>query len=124
MELSDLKPKETVLEMKHPRTGEELGISITIMGFNDPRMKNIRKQFANEEFQRQRRNKADTANDAEKRGRKLCWNAMLGWEWRGDATFHGEKPEFTEKSFNDIIEELEWFGSQIDTFITEERNFL
>ena len=123
MDISNIKSSERIIEILHPKTGEELGISVTVMSYDDDRMKKIRRKILDRRLHLEARGKHFKSEELNENANDLCFNAMTGWEWRGDAVFHGKKPEFTRASVTAVFEELSWFRDQIDNAIGDEKAF-
>lgn len=123
MELCEVKPVERAVEIKHPSTGDELGITVTLMSMNDPRMSAIKRRFQVQRLEQERRRKAITVDEIEKNTTDLLVASMTGWVWKGDTTFHGEKPAFNEEKIKEIFKELPWFKDQITEALEDEKSF-
>lgn len=123
MELCELKPVERAVEIKHPSTGDELGITVTLVSMSDPRMSAIKRRFQVQRLEQERRRKAITVDEIEKNTTDLLVASMTGWVWKGDATFHGEKPAFNEEKIKEIFKELPWFKDQIAEALEDEKSF-
>ncbi|WP_329762907.1 hypothetical protein [Stenotrophomonas geniculata] len=52
----------------------------------------------------------------------LC-ASIGGWEWQGDLTFHGDKPEFNPQALQQLLKELPWLGEQVDVALTDRSEF-
>lgn len=123
MELCDVKPVERVIEIKHPSTGDDLGITVTLVSMNDPRMSAIKRRIRVQRLEQERRGKAINVDDVEKNETDLLIGAMTGWSWNGETVFKGSKPEFNEKNIKEVFKELPWFKDQIAEALGDEKGF-
>lgn len=122
MEINSLKPREQVVEIKHPKTKEELGIKISLVSLMDPKAKSLKRQFAIAKMERDRRGKDMTYDELEDNSMQLLLKVIVGWDW-GDNTFNGEKPEFNEKNVKAVLTELEWLKLQLLEKLEDESSF-
>lgn len=123
MEICELKPVERALEIKHPSSGEELGITVTLVSLNDARMSALKRRIRVQSLERERRGKAINLDEVEKNELDLVIGAMTGWTWKGETTFHGQKPDFNEENIKAVFKELPWFKDQIAEAIGDEKSF-
>lgn len=123
MELSDIKTTERMIEITHPKTGENLGIQVSLMAINDPRMKKIKRKIQDQKLHLEVRGKNFKSEDIEENTYAVVFAAMTGWQWGKDATFKGKKPEFNRANVIEVFNELPWFLGQIDEAIGDEKAF-
>ncbi len=123
MDISGIKSTARTIEIVHPATGEPLDISVTLVSYDDERMKRIKRNILDRRSHLEQRGKHFKAEELEANRNQLLFAAMTGWEWRGEATFHGEKPEFVQKHVFAVLDELPWFRDQLDEAIGDEKAF-
>lgn len=124
MDLSKIKPAERTIEIKHPGTGENLGIRITIMSPDDERLKSITRQINDKALYLRQRNKSFTSDEVEANTMRLMVTTILNWEWYGkDVTFEGTKPDFNAENVKRVLTSLEWFKKQVDEELSETKSF-
>jgi hypothetical protein len=123
MDLSSVKPVERIVQITHPGTGVELGVSVSIMSIADERMKKIKRAIQDRRLALQQRGKNFKSDDLEENGCQLVFNAMTGWEWTGEASFQGSKPAFNFATVQKVFEELPWFRNQLEEAISDEAAF-
>lgn len=123
MDLSSLKTTERFIEIVHPKTGENLGVRVSIVALNDVRLKSIKRKIQDEKLRLEARGKNFKSEDIEENMCSILFNAMTGWEWAGDANFKGNKPDFTRENVVAVFKELPWFQSQIDEAVSDEKSF-
>jgi hypothetical protein len=137
MDLATLKPTTRHIEIKHPATGEPLGIRVTIVSMDDDRLSGIKREIMDRRLHLESRNKRFKAEEIETNTVRLLFAATLEWEWynptgnegdegyKADAmpVFNGEQPAFNERNFKAIVKELPWFRDQINEELGETKAF-
>lgn len=123
MDLSKIKSSERIIEIVSPKDGSELGVRVTLVSLNDPKLTKIKRKIQDERIRLQSRGKDFKAEDIEDNKNTLIFNAVTGWDWSKDATFHGEKPQFNLTNFNNVTKELPWFRDQIEKAFEDEEAF-
>lgn len=128
MNLLDLKPSERVIEILSPKNQEPIGIRITLVHVDDPRLKKLKRQIQDESSRLSQRGKIFKAEQLESNIQEVVFTAMTGWEWynptgqKGDAGYDatrtleldGDKnPPFTKANVLKVFEVLPWFLEQI-----------
>ena len=123
-DISQLKPKTRVVQILHPATGDELGISVEVMSFGDPRLKRIIRQINDQKQEREARRKIMRTEDMESNSVRLVANAIVGWDWsKSSFGFKGERPAFSLKKAIEVLSELDWFYTQLNEEIANEKAF-
>lgn len=123
MDISDIKAGERTIEIVHPKTKEELGIKVHLVSLDDDRVAKTRRKILNRKLQLQSKGKNVKAEEIEENNSEFVFSAMTGWEWNGDATFRGSKPEFTKDKVFEVFKSLPWFEEQIDAALGDETAF-
>lgn len=137
MDLSVIKPTERNIEVKHPGTGEPIGVRISLISMDDDRMKKLRRSLTDQAQKAAQKGKALLADDLEANSNLILWTAATRWHWynptgkEGDEgyeadampDFHGEVPEFTQKNFMAMITELVWIKRQLTEELDELKDF-
>jgi len=123
-DIANIKPSEHNFEIMHPATDEPLGISVTIMSPDDPRVKPIKRKVTDFNLQKQKRGKTLKAVEIEDNEISLLSGTIIGWDWHGkDVSFKGEKPEFNPKNVALVLKELPWFKKQVNDELDDEKGF-
>lgn len=124
MDLSELVPGERMIEIKHPKTGEDIGVRVGLVSYDDERMKKVKRHIRDRKLHLEARGKTFKAEEIDTNRITLLFNAMTGWEWYGEKTnFRGTKPDFNLKSVTEVFTLLEWFMDQIDEAVGDEKAF-
>lgn len=127
MDIKTLKPSERTVEIVFPGDKEPIGVRVTLMHVDDPRLKIVRRQIENEKIRLQQRGKFFKSEDEEKNLTDLIVGAMTGWEWYNPTGEVGKKgydpdaqlklndeiPQFTKKNIIEVFELLPWFRMQL-----------
>lgn len=124
MDISTLTVTGKTYEVKHPKTGENIGIRLMMVSLEDESMRKVRRAISDRASKLQMRGKFLTAAEQERNWMDLLFTALRGWEWYGDVDFDKEKPAFTRENFDKICDRLPWFREQIDAEISEASNFI
>lgn len=123
-DISQLKPKTRVVQILHPRTGDELGISVEVMSFGDPRLKRIIRQINDQKQEREARRKILKTEELESNSVRLVANAIVGWDWsKSKFGFKGELPAFSPAKAVEVLSELDWFFTQLNEEIGNDKAF-
>jgi hypothetical protein len=123
VDLATIKPADRKIEIVHPGTKEPIGVRVSLMSYDDERLKKVRRQITDRRLADQQKNKPLKSDEAEENGNKLLFAAMTGWEWYDGATFKGEMPDFTPRNVSEVFSELPWFRAQVDTAVADEESF-
>jgi hypothetical protein len=120
MDISSITAAERTVDIKHPATGEPLGLKITVLPESDAKVQTARRKWLDERLQR---GKKVTAAKVEAGQLLLIESAVSGWSWESELTFHGEKPEFTDANLRKVLKELSWVKTQLDEELGDEAAF-
>ncbi len=64
-----------------------------------------------------------TAEKLEAQQVSVIESAVSGWEWKGELTFQGNKPEFNPENLRKVLKALPWMKSQLDEELGDEAAF-
>jgi hypothetical protein len=136
MDIAELKPTESILDIVHPSTGERLGITITLLSLDDERMKKVKRQIHDRALNLQKKGKTFKSEEIEDNGNELLFTAMTGWTWgiptdeKGveipdatPATFRGSVPPFNKPSVYAVFNALPWLRDQVDEKVSDTKSF-
>ena len=122
-DLSEIIYVEKTVEIVHPATKEPLGVSVTLMSPDDKRLERIKTRIMDERLALEAKGKNFKADQINKNRDMILFRAMTGWEWFGDTSFEGEKPELNQLNVLKVFSKLPWFRSQIDESFSELESF-
>lgn len=109
-DISTIVAAARTVDIKHPATGNAIGLKITLLPDSDEKVKAAQRKCLNERMQR--RGKV-TAELLDAQAFAITVASASGWDWDGEATFHGEKPEFSEANLRKVLKELPWIKDQL-----------
>lgn len=112
MDISSIVAAERAVDIKHPVNAEPIGLRITLRPDSDPAVVAARRKWLNERLQKGAK---ITAEKLEAQGLAVIVASISGWDWQGEATFEGQKPEFTASNAERLLKKLPWVKDQLDT---------
>lgn len=136
MDIRKIKPIERTIEIKKP-DGTPMGIRVRVMSVEDERLKKLKRTFTDERFKLESKGKSLKTEDVERNGNILLFTASLGWEWynptgkEGDHGYDADAmpmfgdtvPEYNQRNFIEMLDELSWFGDQLREEIDDTKSF-
>lgn len=123
MELSEIKPELIAHEIRHPKTGDNIGIRVHVLPVTDPTIKKIGRQIQDRKNYLAQRGKILSAEEMEAFSVELVCAAVTDWEWYGEVTFHNSQPEFSQANLKRVCSELDWFRAEIDEVLGDSKRF-
>ncbi len=103
-DLSTIVPAERELDIKHPATDEPVGLTITLLPDAHPQVRAASRKTLNERLAG--KGAKPTAERLEQGRIDMLVASVGAWDWKGDLTFHGSKPEFTNANLRAVFKEL------------------
>jgi len=97
MELSEISTVTREVEILAPRTGKSTGLVFIVNSVQSDEVQKIVRERNDSTLSRR-------PIDSEEYGLKLLMAAIVGWEWRDDATFEGNKPDFNPANLRRVLE--------------------
>ena len=122
-DISEIAYIEKTVEIIHPATKEPLGISISLMSPDDPRLETIKSKIMDERLALEAKGKNFKAEQINKNRDMVLFRSMTGWKWDGDTSFEGEKPDFIQVNVLKVFNKLPWFRKQVDEAFSELEGF-
>lgn len=113
MDISNINANPRDIEIYHPGTREPIGLTITVLPVYHKQVKKAQRERFNKAANDRRPNKKHTLEQIEESNDALLAAAVGGWEWEGDTTFEGEKPECTEDNVRRVFKALPWVKAQV-----------
>ena len=130
MDISDIKTVDRTVEIRHPKSGEPLGIRLKIMSLDDERLAPMKRKLLDRRLYLEARGKTFKADEIEENKINLMIAAITDWEWYKPEgateapSFHGEAdPDFNRKNVAAILTELPWFAEQVGEAAGETESF-
>lgn len=119
-DLSTIKAAERGIDITHPGTGDEVGLRIILLPDNHPQVRAASRKSLNDRLYAKGK---VTAEKMEASRIDMLVASVGGWQWSGDLTFHGEKPEFNDANLRKVLKELSWISEQIDAGLGDRAEF-
>ncbi|NMT33327.1 hypothetical protein HGQ62_01530 [Stenotrophomonas maltophilia] len=119
-ELTYIVAAERRLDILHPASQEPVGLVLILLPDSHPQVKTAARKSINDRINY--RGKVGAEQIEASRISMLC-ASIGGWEWQGELTFHGSKPEFTPQTLQQLLKELPWVGEQVDVALTDRAEF-
>ena len=107
------------LRVAHPTTGEDLGITITMIGTDSKTFRDISKSRATASLKKKTREIDLDQNESE--AVELLAKCTKGWS---GITENGKEVAFSYDNAVDIYTKYIWLREQIDRFMADRSNFL
>lgn len=112
MDLSNIVAVGRTVDILHPKTKEPVGLKVDLLPDTDEKVEAARRKIQNRRLAS--RSIKVTAEQMDAEGIELLSAAITGWEWCGELTFRGEKPECTPENVRRVLKALPWVKKQID----------
>lgn len=131
MEIGELKPQTRELEILHPGTNENLGVRLTILSMDDPKMKRVKRSLVDDRLNLEQKGKHLKAEGIDENLQTILLAAILGWVWynpiEGDESKHPKlegdrEPEFCPRNVKKLLDH-EWFRDQVNAAISDRSAF-
>lgn len=119
-ELTTIVAAERRLEVLHPASQEPVGLVLVLLPDSHPQVRAAARKSANERMAY--RGKV-TAEQLEAARMGMLTASISGWEWKGELTFHGEKPAFDQHTLTALLKELPWVAEQADIALSDRAAF-
>lgn len=123
MDLSTLKPGERVLDIKHPKTGENIDLKIELYSMKSEKVTRFKTKIQQDEFNNAKEGKETSGEEFTERMFKMAFECMKSWTWGKDLDFKGKKPHFNEKNVREVFEALPWLREQVEKALQDEKAF-
>lgn len=119
MDLSNLKPVTSELEIKDPATGQPTGLVFEVIYVNDDRYErhSYERVIAESEG-----GEAPSYSQYKRRRVGQIAGACVGWRWDGDASFGGEKLEFSAENLRKVLSVNE-IRDQVEKGLNDKKRF-
>jgi hypothetical protein len=112
MDIAGIKAETRTIEILHPATGEQIGLSIQLRPQSSAEVEKVKRKITNRRLAQ--RTMKTTAASLEADAFEILLACVAGWEWKKSLTFHGKMPECTPENVRAVFDELSWVRDQID----------
>jgi hypothetical protein len=121
MDLSEIVASTNVVEIKHPATAEPIGLKITLRATSSKEVREVQRRMLNENLKN--RGRTLTAEKVEANRLDVLVAATQAWDWAGELTFKGAKPEFNAENVRKVYKDLSWVKDQVDDALSDDAAF-
>lgn len=127
MDIGKVAPTNVFHKVRHPGTGEFVGLTVELRSINSDEVKKIQRTVTDQRLKLSAKGKTFTAEQVEANRFRLLVAVVAGWEWSADAngepgTWNGEALVFTSANVK-IILSADWLADQLDEALGVERDF-
>jgi hypothetical protein len=121
MDILDIKPTTVFLDLKHPHSGEPVGIRVELQSLSSPAVRAVEKRIQNKAL-RSGRNGMN-ADKVERNTHEILSAAIVGWEFAEGVTLGGKKnPPCTEETKLEFVKHA-WIAKQLDDRLGDDADF-
>jgi hypothetical protein len=120
MDLSKIEGRERLFSLRHPATGEQLGLNIMIRPNDSDEVEKVKRRNLNRRLSG--RKQRVTADQLESDAIDILVAAVASWEWAEGAEFDGEQMECTGDNIRRLLK-INAFYKQIDSEFNDEAAF-
>jgi hypothetical protein len=117
MDLNSLDPGEIEVPIPNPQSGDETGLVFKMISPSDRKAQLARRRYQDVLLRKPSAQKVEEASLA------YITSLVTGWEWKGDLTWNGQKPMFTEKNVLEVLKEKPWVREYLDEKAGEKEAF-
>jgi hypothetical protein len=136
-DIAAIQPQERTIEIMHPVTELPLGLRVTMIGVDDPRLSTMRRSITDNQLRAQAKGKAPKFEEMNDDMVNMLSRAVIKFEWYnptgapGDdgydadalPSYNGEQPDCNPKNVRGMLEMLPWFKDQVREAFDEKKAF-
>ncbi|UXA66007.1 hypothetical protein [Xanthomonas prunicola] len=119
-ELTTIVAAERAIDIKHPATEAPVGLRITLLPDSHPKVRAASRKALDDRLMGKGKL---TASKMEQGRTDMLVASVGGWEWKGDLTFHGSKPDLTDEALRKVLKELPWISDQLEVELGNRAEF-
>lgn len=121
MDFATIKASGRVIDVRHPGNGEQTGLKITLLPPHDPAVEAASRKVINRRINSRR--KRHNIEVYEGDTLEILIAAVADWEWGGEATFRGARPECTPENVREVLTEVKWLRKVLQDEMDNESDF-
>lgn len=121
MDLLSLTPNTIMLDLKHPATGEPLGVCVELRSLESDEVKTVERQLKNKALKGGRN--TVTAEKIDDNTIALLSAALVAWTFSGDANLAGDKKPTCNDTNKRKLLAVPAIAKQIDVALGDEAAF-
>lgn len=109
-------------EVTDPQDGTGTGLFLDLRSSSSDAVKAVSRKHIDFISNQQRSNKPVKVETLEKQVIEKLVASVADWRWEGDASFNGEKLEFTTENVRKVLE-VDWIFDQVNKQVGDIENF-
>lgn len=110
------------LEIKHPVSGQPIGLTIKLLGYESETVKALQRKAANERIRNPRH--VVTAEEIESRTIRMQAATIKGWAFAEGFTLDGKVPECNPTEAERLLRRFPFIAKQVDDAAADQARFL
>lgn len=120
MDIFAIKPNTQKIDIRHPGSGSPIGFVIEVGSIESDAVKKVDRKH----LDKQLRNRGKKPSSAEFEANMIERLAatVVGWEFTGDASLGGERPDFSREMAAKVLETA-WLRNQVREVVEDEAAF-
>jgi hypothetical protein len=123
-----IEPHNVPLQIKHPKTGKYLGLTINLRWFGSDPVKSVQRSITDRRLKLSQRRKDFNAEQLENANFDQLIAAIEGWTWEknadgNDANIGGERPDFNAVNARNLFQRFPWIATQCDEKLAADEDF-
>lgn len=120
MDIAQLNPAARWIDITNPATHKPTGLRIQLRPMSHAAIQKVQRSHT-DKMARQRKFRL-TAAEIEAHSLDVLVASIEAWEWGGDASFNGEKPDLTPENAR-LVLAVAWIKEQIDSELGDSEAF-
>ena len=109
-------------EVTDPETGAGTGLFLDLRSTSSAEVKAVSRRHIDFISSQQRSNKPVKVETLERQVIEKLVAAVASWRWEGDASFNGDKLDFTPENVRKVVE-VDWIFDQVNKQVGDIENF-
>lgn len=122
MELGSIQSSLRLVEIKHPKTNENIGLRVAIQPSWAEDVRRVTHDNSSQLIVANREGRDQTFEEREAASMRFFAAIIVGWDWY-DATLDGEKPELSLKAIETLFKRFPWIRIQVDNEAAKDKDF-
>jgi hypothetical protein len=122
MDISNIQATNHKVALRHPGTGEDLGLVFEMRSRHSKEVKRVNERF--EQKHTGRRAKEPSPAEKRQHSKELIVASVAGWEWTDpDLVFEGEQPEYSADVLKKWLKDYPWMLEFFSEEFIDDANF-
>lgn len=122
MDLGSIQTSSRLVEIKHPKTGANIGLRVAIQPSWAEAVRRVTHENSSQLIVATREGREQTFEEREAASMRFFAAIIIGWDWY-DATLDGEKPDLSSKAIESLFVRFPWIRMQLDSEAAKDKDF-